>query len=103
MPPWRQQLRTGLERLPASRRRRQRSLSPGAIATLQAADGTPAPASTLLDLASNDYLGLGRHPQLLAAARQALERDGVGSGGSRLVSGSRPVHSALERAQGLAT
>ena len=98
MPPWRQQLRTGLERLPASRRRRQRSLSPGAIATLQAADGTPAPASTLLDLASNDYLGLSREPALLQAAARELRASGLGAGASRLVSGTRPVHLALEQA-----
>ena len=48
--------------------------------------------------ASNDYLGLTRHPVVIAAARDALERDGAGSGSARLIVGSRPVHSALERA-----
>ncbi len=88
-------LAAALTALPAERRRRLRDFQPGAKAELTPQSG-PAPVP-LLDLASNDYLGLGRHPQLLAAAHQALERDGVGSGGSRLVSGSRPVHSALER------
>ena len=98
MPPWRQQLRAGLERLPASRRRRQRSLCPGAIATLQAADGTPATSTSLLDLASNDYLGLSRDPALLQAAARELRASGLGAGASRLVSGTRPVHLALEQA-----
>ena len=88
-------LAAALTALPAERRRRLRDFQPGGKAELTPQSG-PAPVP-LLDLASNDYLGLGRHPQLLAAAHQALERDGVGSGGSRLVSGSRPVHSALER------
>ena len=50
----------------------------------------------LLDLASNDYLSLCRHPALIAAAESQLRCSGLGSGGSRLVSGSRPVHVQLE-------
>jgi 8-amino-7-oxononanoate synthase len=41
---------------------------------------------------SNDYLGLARHPEVMAAAR------GGGSGGSRLISGSHDVHHRLEEA-----
>ena len=52
--------------------------------------------STLLDLASNDYLGLSRHPEVVAAAQAAAARDGVGAGASRLVTGTRPVHMELE-------
>ncbi len=48
--------------------------------------------------ASNDYLGLTRHPAVVAAAHEALDRDGAGSGSARLIVGSRPVHSELERA-----
>ena len=88
-------LAAALAALPAARRRQLRDFEPGGTAELRP-QADPAMAA-LLDLASNDYLGLGRHPQLLAAAHRSLERDGVGSGGSRLVSGSRPVHSALER------
>ncbi len=50
----------------------------------------------LIDLASNDYLDLARHPVLIEAARQALETDGVGSGGSRFITGSRKIHQKLE-------
>jgi 8-amino-7-oxononanoate synthase len=49
-----------------------------------------------LDLASNDYLGLSRHPTVVAAAQAAAGRDGVGAGASRLVTGTRPVHMELE-------
>ena len=50
----------------------------------------------LRDLASNDYLGLARHPAVIEAAAIALDVDGVGAGGSRLVTGTRPRHSRLE-------
>jgi 8-amino-7-oxononanoate synthase len=46
--------------------------------------------------ASNDYLGLTTHPALIEAAHGALDRWGTGSGASRLVTGSRPVHHQLE-------
>jgi 8-amino-7-oxononanoate synthase len=52
----------------------------------------------LLNLASNDYLGLSTDARLVAAARAALERWGVGAGAARLVVGDRPVHEALEAA-----
>jgi 8-amino-7-oxononanoate synthase len=52
----------------------------------------------VVSFASNDYLGLSAHPAVVAAAHEALDRWGAGSGASRLVTGSRPIHSALERA-----
>ncbi|HEY1734379.1 MAG TPA: aminotransferase class I/II-fold pyridoxal phosphate-dependent enzyme, partial [Acidimicrobiales bacterium] len=68
----------------------------GPEGTLAADDGgTPA---SVVSFASNDYLGLSRHPAVVAAAHAALDRWGTGSGGSRLVTGSRPVHEALEHA-----
>ena len=58
----------------------------------------PRPAETeLLDLASNDYLGLTRHPEVTAAAADAALRWGTGATGSRLVTGSTDLHAALER------
>jgi 8-amino-7-oxononanoate synthase len=50
----------------------------------------------LLDLASNDYLGLARDPQVTAAAAAAAVRWGAGSTGSRLVTGSTELHGDLE-------
>jgi 8-amino-7-oxononanoate synthase len=52
--------------------------------------------SPVVSFASNDYLGLSAHPEVVAAAHAALDRWGTGSGASRLVTGSRPVHAALE-------
>jgi 8-amino-7-oxononanoate synthase len=48
--------------------------------------------------ASNDYLGLSSHPDVVGAAHAALDRWGTGSGASRLISGTRPVHDDLELA-----
>lgn len=50
----------------------------------------------LLDLASNDYLGLARHPVVVDAAVDALRRYGAGSTGSRLVTGTTALHLELE-------
>jgi 5-aminolevulinate synthase len=46
---------------------------------------------------SNDYLGLGGSDVLAEAAIRAIEEHGVGSGGTRNISGNTPVHEALER------
>ena len=50
----------------------------------------------LVNFSSNDYLGLAAHPAVVAAARAALERWGLGSGASRLVVGDTLAHRALE-------
>ena len=49
-----------------------------------------------LNFASNDYLGLAQHPRVRAAAKAAIDRFGVGSGASRLVTGSHRLHAELE-------
>ena len=97
IPHWQQHLVRGLEALPPERLRRLRSYQPLGAGQLEAqpTDGEDH-RTPLLDLASNDYLGLSGHPELVAAAKAALHTDGVGAGASRLVSGSRPVHQALE-------
>ncbi|NUL02504.1 8-amino-7-oxononanoate synthase [Streptomyces lunaelactis] len=53
--------------------------------------------SGLLDLASNDYLGLTRRPEITEAAAEAARRWGAGATGSRLVTGSTALHAELER------
>jgi 8-amino-7-oxononanoate synthase len=58
----------------------------------------PRPAdSPLLDLASNDYLGLARHPEVTEGAARAARDWGGGSTGSRLVTGTTELHTELER------
>ena len=50
----------------------------------------------LLNLSSNDYLGLSQEPRLIAAAREAAARWGVGAGASRLVVGHLALHEEVE-------
>jgi 8-amino-7-oxononanoate synthase len=58
----------------------------------------PRPAdSPLLDLASNDYLGLARHPEVTEGAARAARTWGGGATGSRLVTGTTELHAELER------
>ena len=52
----------------------------------------------MLDLASNDYLGLSRDPAVLAAAAAELHASGLGATASRLICGTRSVHLELEQA-----
>ena len=50
----------------------------------------------VVSFASNDYLGLTRHPAVVGAAQAALARWGTGAGSARLVAGGRSVHRDLE-------
>ncbi|WP_249010622.1 8-amino-7-oxononanoate synthase [Conexibacter sp. DBS9H8] len=50
----------------------------------------------LIDLASNDYLGLAGDPRLRAAAARALDRFGTSARASRVVTGTMAVHEELE-------
>jgi len=50
----------------------------------------------LLNLSSNNYLGLASHPELKAAAAKAALDEGVGTGASRLISGTMRLHGLLE-------
>jgi 8-amino-7-oxononanoate synthase len=51
---------------------------------------------TLISFSCNDYLGLSTHKSVVDAARDALDRYGVGAGASRLVTGNHPLYDAIE-------
>src|SRR3970040_1698274 len=50
----------------------------------------------VINFSSNNYLGLANHPALCAAAKEAIDRYGCGSGASRLISGNMVLHEELE-------
>src|SRR5438093_1385706 len=50
----------------------------------------------VINLASNNYLGLTTHPKLREAALEATRRYGVGSGAVRTISGTMSIHMQLE-------
>jgi glycine C-acetyltransferase len=52
---------------------------------------------SVVNLSSNNYLGLTTHPRLRAAALAALEKYGVGSGSVRTIAGTMELHMELER------
>jgi 8-amino-7-oxononanoate synthase len=52
----------------------------------------------VIGLCSNNYLGLAGHPTLLAAAREGLDAEGLGSGASRHISGNMASHRHAEQA-----
>ncbi len=73
----------------------------GMLRTLRSVSGPQGPRVVLegrevLLLCSNNYLGIANHPRLVEAACEATRRFGVGSGASRLISGTMDLHRALE-------
>jgi glycine C-acetyltransferase len=73
----------------------------GLYRSLRRVDGEQGPTLVIdgrevLNFCSNNYLGLANHPALRAAAKQAVDRYGCGSGASRLISGNMELHEKLE-------
>lgn len=70
---------------------RQRRVVESAQGPEIAIDGKP-----LLNLCSNDYLGLAAHPKLIEAMKRGADNYGVGSGAAHLMTGHSHAHHALE-------
>jgi len=86
-----QHLKSELDELEAKglkRTLRQLRSSQGPLITIDGA--------TVINFCSNDYLGLANDERLKAAAIEAIEKEGFGSGASRLVCGNMSSHRALE-------
>jgi len=70
------------------------------IRTLESPQGAwlVVDGARVLNLCSNNYLGLANQPELKAAAKQALEEFGVGPGAVRSIAGTMSLHLELEEA-----
>lgn len=60
------------------------------------ADADAAPAD-VLNFCANNYLGLADHPDLVAAAKQALDQYGFGMASVRFICGTQTLHRQLEQ------
>ncbi len=74
----------------------------GLYRQLRVLEGRPEAHTTydrtsVVNLSSNNYLGLTTHPKLVAAALDAVQKFGVGSGAVRTISGTMEMHLELER------
>ena len=74
----------------------------GVYRSLRVLAGRQEAASTfdghvVVNLSSNNYLGLTTHPGLIARAIEAIDRYGVGSGSVRTIAGTMAIHVELER------
>src|ERR1043166_1782399 len=58
---------------------------------------TTVDGKSVVNLSSNNYLGLTTHPRLREAALKAIERYGVGTGSVRTIAGTMDIHMELER------
>ena len=74
----------------------------GLYRKLRVLEGKPEAHTTydhksVVNLSSNNYLGLTTHPKLVRAALDAVEKFGVGSGAVRTISGTMAMHMELEQ------
>jgi glycine C-acetyltransferase len=67
------------------------------ITSPQSAEITLADGRTVLNFCANNYLGLADHPEIIAAARDALDTHGFGMASVRFICGTQDLHKELER------
>jgi 8-amino-7-oxononanoate synthase len=89
-----------LQRLAAEHARRAHAQLLRRVRTVDTGDGARivVDGRGLINFASNDYLGLARHPALVEALVRAAREDGVGAGAAHLLGGHRDEHAHLEEA-----
>lgn len=91
--PWHDELDAALAERKAAGRYRQPRLRLGEQGVNVQVDG-----KAMLSFCSNDYLGLAAHPDIKQAFKQAIDKEGVGSGAAHLLTGHSYYHQALEEA-----
>lgn len=67
------------------------------IVSPQSAEITLQDGRTVLNFCANNYLGLADHPDLIAAAKQALDTHGFGMASVRFICGTQDLHKRLEK------
>jgi len=67
------------------------------ITSPQSAEITLEDGRTVLNFCANNYLGLADHPDLIAAAKDALDSHGFGMASVRFICGTQDLHKQLER------
>lgn len=77
-----------------TKRERQIVSAQSARIKVRESDGT----REMLNLCANNYLGLANHPEIAAAARQALDSHGFGMASVRFICGTQDLHRQLEQA-----
>lgn len=89
-----------LQRLADEQARRARAQLLRRVRTTEPGEGAAivVDGRRLTSFASNDYLGLSRHPALVEALIRAARSDGVGAGAAHLLGGHRDEHARLEEA-----
>ena len=89
--PWHNELTAALAERKAAGRYRQNRLRVGEQGVhIHLGD------KTILSFCSNDYLGLAAHPDIKQAFKEAVDKEGVGSGAAHLLTGHSYYHQALE-------
>ena len=68
------------------------------VGTAVAASGEASEPATVLNFCANNYLGLADHPDVVAAAHEALDRWGFGMASVRFICGTQTLHKDLENA-----
>ncbi len=88
-----QQMRQQLERL----RKQGLYKEERVLDSMQGAHVAVHDGREVINLCANNYLGLAQHPQVRAAARQALDQRGYGLASVRFICGTQDLHKQLER------
>ncbi len=69
------------------------------IRTIESAQGSRVmiAGKEYLNMCSNNYLGLANHPEIVKAAKEAIDKFGVGAGAVRSIAGTQKIHEDLEK------
>ena len=67
------------------------------ITSPQGAEITIASGETVLNFCANNYLGLSSHPEVVQAAKDALDSHGFGMSSVRFICGTQDIHKSLEK------